>query len=537
MMSWPAAAPPVVGRTMLPDNNSGEANVRSLISDAPEATRSNTWPELDMSLVSHGRLPAPTLEDDFLPAGWGEWIAAEATARACPRDYIMAGLISAASAWIGNARRVAPTSDWNEPAHLFLALIGTPSTGKTPALRPMIEASRKLERDAEPAWREALAKYELDAEVARAADEEWRQEVRAAKKGRVSPPERPAEAEVPLRPPRPRLVTMDTSTEKLQRLLADNEHGLLHVRDELAGWFGSFDRYGGDGADRGFYLECWNGGTYVADRVKFNDVPLRIESISLATIGGIVPEKVRKVLAGPDDGLPARFIFVWPEPTPIAPLCQRGATDTAECRFKLETAAKRLRTLEMGTDFTPRIILPLDADACWLFDEQRQEAMRRARAASGMAAGWHGKNPGRVLRLSLVFEQLTWAARDGVPEPAGVSADAVARAGGYIDYAAAMLERVIEWLAIGRGEADAAQIALHVQEIARRAPPRALLKPINERVLYQTRGFSWARDRRRRIEAFLILQESGWIRPLVAEITGRPRGDWQLNPRILEGRE
>jgi hypothetical protein len=99
------------------------------------------------------------------------------------------------------------------------------------------------------------------------------------------------------------------------------------------------------------------------------------------------------------------------------------------------------------------------------------------------------------------------------------------------------LERVIEWLAIGRGEADAAQIALHVQEIARRAPPRALLKPINERVLYQTRGFSWARDRRRRIEAFLILQESGWIRPLVAEITGRPRGDWQLNPRILEGRE
>jgi hypothetical protein len=31
----------------------------------------------------------------------------------CPRDYIAAGLIGAASAWIGNARRVAATADWN----------------------------------------------------------------------------------------------------------------------------------------------------------------------------------------------------------------------------------------------------------------------------------------------------------------------------------------------------------------------------------------------------------------------------------------
>jgi len=53
---------------------------------------------------------------------------------------------------------------------------------------------------------------------------------------------------------------MGTSTEALQRLLADNPRGLLHVRDELAGWLGSFDRYGGNGADRSFYLECWNGG-------------------------------------------------------------------------------------------------------------------------------------------------------------------------------------------------------------------------------------------------------------------------------------
>jgi hypothetical protein len=49
--------------------------------------------------------------------------------------------------------------------------------------------------------------------------------------------------------------------------VADASRGLFAVLDELAGWLGSFDRYGGDGADRAFFLECWNGGAYVCDRV------------------------------------------------------------------------------------------------------------------------------------------------------------------------------------------------------------------------------------------------------------------------------
>jgi hypothetical protein len=103
-----------------------------------------------MRLVNDDRAPAPALEDDVLPAGWGTWIAAEAEARGGPRDYVAAGLIGAASAWIGNARRIAATADWTEPAHVWMALIGAPSAGKTPALRPMIDVSRELERDAEP---------------------------------------------------------------------------------------------------------------------------------------------------------------------------------------------------------------------------------------------------------------------------------------------------------------------------------------------------------------------------------------------------
>ena len=513
-------------------------NVRAFVDEAPEMTPRDTWPKPDMRLVNDDRAPPPSLDNDALPAGWEAWITTEAAARACPRDYVAAGLIGAASAWIGNARRIRATADWTAPAHIWIALIGAPSTGKTPALQPMIEASRVLERDAEPAWRGELARYERDAEAARAVDKTWRELVHTAANDGSAPPDRPAKADEPVRPQRPRVATMDTSTDELQRLLADNPRGLLHVRDELAGWFGGFDRYGGKGADRAFYLECWNGGAYVSDRVKFNSVPLRIEYTSLAIIGGIVPDRLREALADADDGLPERFIFAWPDPAPITPLCDSGDTDAAKRRNVLHTAARRLRELEMGTDDhgQPALrTLRLDRDALALFDEQRQETMRRARAASGLTAGWHGKNPGRILRLALGFELLAWAAcDDGAPDPASVSADAVARVGGFIDYAAAMFERVIAGLAITRAQADAAQIARHVLAIVQGAPPGARLKRLNERELYQKRGFTWARDEKRRADAFALLRDAGWLRPPQADGHGRPRCDWEVNPRIAE---
>jgi hypothetical protein len=145
-------------------------NLRKIIETAPEMTARDTWSEPDMRLVDDDSISAPSLADDALPAGWESPIAAEAKARGCPPDYVAAGLFGAASAWIGNAWRIAATADWTEPAPLWFANIGAPSTGKTPALRPMTDASRALEREAEPAWRERLADYERCAEAAKERD-------------------------------------------------------------------------------------------------------------------------------------------------------------------------------------------------------------------------------------------------------------------------------------------------------------------------------------------------------------------------------
>jgi hypothetical protein len=59
---------------------------------------------------------------------------------------------------------------------------------------------------------------------------------------------------------------------------------------------------------------------------------------------------------------------------------------------------------------------------------------------------------------------------------------------------------------------------------------------LNERVLYQTAGFAWARESERRAPALAVLEKAGWIRRPGADRLGRPRGDWEVSPRLWESR-
>jgi hypothetical protein len=89
-----------------------------------------------------------------------------------------------------------------------------------------------------------------------------------------------------------------------------------------------------------------------------------------------------------------------------------------------------------------------------------------------------------------------------------------------------MLDRVTAGLALTEPEADAAMIARHL--LATR-PTR-----LNERGLYQSPGFSWARASERRTAALAVLDREGWIRRPTDGAQGRPRGDWQVSPRLAE---
>src|SRR4029077_8054635 len=88
-------------------------------------------------------------------------------------------------------------------------------------------------------------------------------------------PPRPEDAEEPPRPGRKRIITNDPTVEKVGRIVLENPKGLMLFRDELAGWIGALDKYGGSGGDRAFYLEGYGGRAYSVDRIK-DPVPIII---------------------------------------------------------------------------------------------------------------------------------------------------------------------------------------------------------------------------------------------------------------------
>jgi uncharacterized protein DUF3987 len=241
-------------------------------------------------------------------------------------------------------------------------------------------------------------------------------------------------------------------------------------------------------------------------------------------------------MAAPDDGLAARFIYLWPVPVAVEDLAPDTDIASLERRQKLVSVAQKLVALDMPADkisgAPAPTVLRLAGDAFMLFQQQRRAAIEKARASRDIAAGWHGKTPARILRLALVYELLARAAGDR-GEPRAVSADAIKRAGLFLDYAGKMFDRVVAGLSIEQAEADAAVIARGILTV--RDPALTL----NERTLYQRAA--WLRDRVRRNDAFSLLAEAGWIRKPPSDPAlfgangsgGRPRGDWTINPKVF----
>ena len=60
------------------------AELRRIVALAPEMIERDTWPEPDMRLIEDDRVAAPALDDDALPAGWGDWIADESSGPRLP---------------------------------------------------------------------------------------------------------------------------------------------------------------------------------------------------------------------------------------------------------------------------------------------------------------------------------------------------------------------------------------------------------------------------------------------------------------------
>jgi hypothetical protein len=490
------------------------------------ARQAEPWPAPVMTILHRSATAAPTLPLDVFGTPWARWVRQTAEGANAPPDYVALPLLALASGLLGNARWVVGWPGWAEPPALWGGSVGNPSSGKSSGASPVVrDVLHKVEARMGKDYPAERARWEELAAVSAAASKQWEKDVAAAMKADEAIPAKPDIATPPRKPVRPRARVSDATIEKLGDLLSALPKGLLHTRDELAGWLLNLSRYSG-GTDRPFWLEAYNGGPYQVDRQK-NPEPIFVPHLTVPIFGTIQPDRLADVLKGADDGLASRFLWAWPEARPFA---QPSGTGDPELGAGW---LHRLADIPMGKDEegTPLpLYVHLAKEARPVLAEFGREMQAREHGAHGLLKSSLGKARGQALRLALVLEYLWWCSdRYATAEPSEVSLAAMEAAAGLMDaYFLPMAARVLGDAAISEDERQARTLAGWI--IGTR-PERLNVSEIRDEARLQG-----LRESDPVKAACRFLAEAGWLRELPRSGTaGRPRGDWVVNPRLWEG--
>ncbi|WP_158556128.1 DUF3987 domain-containing protein [Ensifer sp. M14] len=226
----------------------------------------------------------PSLPTGLLPKIIEEYAASQAEIMGVDAGGIAAAALAVCAAAIPDTitLRVKRHDDWEESARLWVALIGNPSAKKSPIISAATRPLRAIDDD-------MVRKYLDEKRAYDALDKAGKSDKSAPRQIRVR--------------------IEDVTVEAAQEVLRDSRNGVLLIRDELSGWFGSMEKYGsskGAAADRSFWLQAFNGGSYSVNRVGRGVVA--IDNLSVSMLGGIQPEPIRRIAAdAADDGLLQRL--------------------------------------------------------------------------------------------------------------------------------------------------------------------------------------------------------------------------------------
>ncbi|TWT67755.1 hypothetical protein Pla123a_43140 [Posidoniimonas polymericola] len=351
-------------------------------------------------------LPFPVEE---LPEPVRGFVIAGAKAIGCDPAFLALPMLTAVGAAIGTTRRVELKRGWSAPPILWTAVVGESGTSKTPAFRLVMAPVRELQRRyleehaaQEKAYLEDVAFHEK-------AHAEWKRD----KKTTDAPPIKPEP------PQATRLVVGDTTVEALAPILLANPRGVLLARDELAGWFGSFDRYSGGkgGSDSAHWLSMHIAETIVVDRKTGVSRTIVVPEAAVWVTGGIQPAVLHRALGAEhrDSGMAARLLLAhppriakrWTE-ADIDPQAERDLAELVEHLYSLEYDID-----DQGVDAPG--VLPLTPDAKAIYKRfYNQHAREQAELTGDLAAAW-SKLEEYAARLALVVHLIRWAAGD-LPE-------------------------------------------------------------------------------------------------------------------------
>jgi hypothetical protein len=121
--------------------------VRLIDQKRPEAAAAPPWRGIDGALLEERSTAVPAFPLDLLPSPWRSWIADTARSLNVPADYVAQAVLAAVAGICGAGVMVRVSSVWVEPLWLWLAVVGAPSSGKSPALAAVRRLLSDLEKE------------------------------------------------------------------------------------------------------------------------------------------------------------------------------------------------------------------------------------------------------------------------------------------------------------------------------------------------------------------------------------------------------
>jgi hypothetical protein len=262
-------------------------NGRSPLSALP--LKVTTQVEPDSYADPYSEFVGPRFPVSILPPVLADFVEAEHQSMGADLSALAMAALAGVGAALTSETKVQVGDGWYERPIFFVAIIGDPSTMKSPVIAKVTKALSKIDHNRDAAWRVQKSL--------------WDQQKAAGNKNLAPYPARPA-----------RCIIQDATPEKTAEILARGPAGALMVQDELAGWLASFDRYGSGASSRAFYLTAFNGGPYLKDRVgqgvRDENAEIRVENLALCILGGIQPDRLAELRDLTSDGMLQRFIVV-----------------------------------------------------------------------------------------------------------------------------------------------------------------------------------------------------------------------------------
>ena len=405
--------------------------------DAAGVSRDDESPAIPFAPFPLGALPEPIRS----------YVDAGAAALDCDPSFVALPMLSMLAGAVGNTRRVSAKKGWSEPAIIWTAIIGESGTTKSPALDLAREFARRRQADARKLFAAAFEEYQQAKEQHKIALAEWKDN-----------PERPRPQE-PEMPVLERALVDDTTVEALGPILVDNWRGTLILRDELAGWFSSFNQYNNSpkgGGDAAKWIEMHGGRSITIDRKTGVPRTLFIPRAAVGISGGIQPGIIRRLLTAEhrENGLLARLLMAYPVRRP------RKWTD-AEIADSIVDAVQSvygrlwdLRPMLRSDGELVPIMVPLAIPAKQEFIAfVNSHGVEQFQLDGELAAAW-SKLEGYALRLALLHHLVRCASGERPDPEAGIDVESIRAGIDLVRWFGAEDRRIYAMLNEDRGQTE-----------------------------------------------------------------------------------